>query len=1120
MNGWFRDKETYECYDGSRSITIYKLDGKYDKNPHSPARRQEVLDEMVSTAMVSLVHLYRNSVGGLIDAEARRLLNEEFEDLEDKRWKWMFARSDQISGDTAGAISFSDTGALARGTPATGVSTSLTAARTGLAGSSRYLLFEQVPVNDGETSTKLIPSYRQEKSKYACHIYAYSDLRDFNAEGGRAPPMSSDPRSNISIPGIDTSINLSAIGDSAPLSYDPFHRIDFGVTQTGINDSIITGSSRKCMYQLVAGTPLNGLLERTGDEGFKERETRINAIKSVSEPIPGDGPFNAKRSRKLGSAGVYDGLGRPSSAWFSRARFKAFMESVNKKRRVDPAEPEYDLRDVNGYIADTLNRREEIAVMYPREERVRDACEIVNLAASCIVGEATDDWFVETDPLNGMSFENRLRLVLPPRKLVGTERDNAKEKASAYYCHCYVSDADDFAHLFPKRNPPPNPGHNAEARHAHLARLATAGIRRSKRAAPNLVPQRPFERRVYTRTEDENSGICVLGHALYEGSDVPAVVQPKQAVDYVGCGFSESVVEPLCRGGVEAADGLVDAVSDFVTMFKDTESEFADHASKEFKENAFSTEESEFVLVPADPESLPCGEICIDDNEYWMVGSTPTALSCAAKLAMTYVTSKGKLERNVPQTVEEEDMMHARVAIEKLASNARYTSDYDASKHSANALTQGVMRASAGESLSSDNLSSLKTGALIGGAGLAASAMLYAIQSNIEYYNSLKSDVDTISDAVEKQNKTAELENSEWLPKTPEEYYSRLYAAVLWVMMGKNNNPEKKAMFEVLLRCADPNRLINVATENASIDNLINEGVEIESRPGIVSQIFSMGSSWAMSNPLTIAGWVAKGALGITAVGGIGIAGKMAYDVFSKTYADNKQAGKDFVMKRFNALSIVGQNVLNEFNEENPTLLKDTFDFVVESIGLTGNTAEERRRLAFQRANLTPIIEKLKQDILTVKKELKAEEKNKTKIGINISKCKTKKGSVIKKKGMPAQFAKLQKELKISEYKIQDLKTKIQSMKVEKATLKLRNDDDVQAENNREIIDQDIDVREYADNEYQNRALENASNGEWTSVAINIGKSFMSDPRWERERTTLSNHMTKVLEKTIGLSAN
>lgn len=836
--------------------------------------------------MVSLVHLYRNSVGGLIDAEARRLLTDEFESLEDKRWKWMFARSDEVSGETAGAVAFSDTAAMSQGTVAEGVNTSLTAAKPGLPGSSRYLLFEQVPVNDPETSTKLIPSYRQEKAKYACHIYAYSDLRDWNAEGGKAGPMSSDPRSNFAIPGIDTSINLAAIGDTAPLSYDPMHQIDFGVTNTGVNDSVLSGRTRKCMYQLVAGTPLNGLIERNGDEGFKENETRVNAIRSVSDPIPGDGPFNPKRTRQLGSAGVYDGIGRPSSAWFARARFKAFMETVNKKRRVDASEPEYDMRDVNGYIADTINRREEIAIMYPRAERIKDACEVVNLAASCIVGEATTDWFVEKDPLNGMSFENRLRLVLPPHKLTGEEAKSPVESASAYYCHSYVSDADDFAHLFPNRNPPPNPGHNAEARHAHLARLATAGIRRSKRPTANLVPQRPFERRIYSRSEDSDAGVCVLSRTLLEKSEVPEIITTNEKAEYVGCGFSECVVEPLCRGGTEAADGLVDAVADFVTMFKDTESEFATHASDEFLNRAFGDDtQTEFVLVPADPDSLPCGEVCIDEEKYWMVGATPASLSCAAKLALTYVTSTGILETNVPQNVDEENMMHAKDAIEKLATNARYAKDFDESKHGSAKMLEEVTHAGMSTPLEQGSTEvSMAMGVGLGaGAAYAILSLAKIIASNADRYDKAKQIVNYATETTDKiEEARQEMEDLKWMPKTSEEYYSRLYAVVFWVILGKNDDPDKKEMFEKLMKCADPTKLKEINSKNGNeLADLINSGKQIQEKPGIVSQLFTLGTTTIMNNPGTalmcVTGVGAAGALGMYALQNFSIAAAAPY---------------------------------------------------------------------------------------------------------------------------------------------------------------------------------------------------------------------------------------------------
>jgi len=906
MNGWFRDKATYQCYDGSYSVTIYKLDGEYDRAPHSPARRQEVLDDMVSTAMVSLVHLYRNSVGGLVDSEARRLLSDEFEALEDKRWKWMFARSDEVAGDTAGAVAFSETAAMPRGTVADGASASLTAAKPGLSGSSRYLLFEQVPVDNEETSRKVIPSYRQNKSKYACHIYAYSDLRNYNA-GGAAPAMESNR--SIGVPFANTTFNVSLGGDNADLATDPMHRIDFGVTGTKATDGILLqkmGATRKCMYRLAAGTPLNGLPERSGTEGFEDRKTRIAAIQTVSAPIPGDGPFNPKRSRQLGSAGVYDGLGRPSSAWFARARFKAFMASVNKKRRVDAAEPEYDLRDINGYIADTLNRREEIAVMYPRAERIRDACEIVNLAATCIVGEATTDWYVETDPLNGMSFDNRLRLVLPPHKLTEAEKKTNPELAAhAYYCHSYVNDGDDFAHLFPKRNPPANPGHNAVARHAHLARLATAGIRRSKRPGPNLVPQRPFERRVYTRPKDEGHlGLLKLSEVLRDKSLVPNVVLPEKKKEYVGCGFSEAVVEPLCRGAVEAADGLVDAVTDFTTMFKDTESEFAEDASKEFRKSAFGDKTYEFVLLPADPDSLPCGEIDVDDAAFWMVGATPTALSCAAKLAMTYVATN--LTKRVPQTVEDEDLMHAQDAIAKLATNARYTADYDDAKHSVDAavdkVDQGLGQQYAGmgaplvQAATSTEMSELMTGFVTAGAAGAAMVAIYTNLRNPKLQNNTQNP--DVSSPPTPAEQLMAFDKS-WFPKTYDEYYSKLYAAIFWVVLGKNADPDTKEEFRKLMVCSDPTYLQQFNSGKTPDDVVVVDGGGLP--PGALTQSMSMDSTQTSSSVYTGAKYAATAIGCLVAMGTLGLGVTAAVSAYSGSAA---VTGSGVMATAYNSFSL------------------------------------------------------------------------------------------------------------------------------------------------------------------------------------------------------------------------
>lgn len=591
MNGWFRESVVETIGDKSQEITLYKLDGAYDRSPHSVSQRLQAYDETVSAAMVTLVHLYRNSVGGLIDQEARRLLAAEFNDTENTRWKWMFSPSGAIVGDTAASLNFTNA--------AGGVSQNLTAAITGEPGSSKYLLLKQVPATDTEN---------------ACAVYTLADKKEsqtaYPVFNGMTATQNADGR-------ITTSYNT-----------DPTLPIQFGTKlqpATLAPSATVVGMApmsykRMCHYKLVAGTPINPPTQQSGP--VFSSQVRTDAYAAVSAPIAAD-VFNPYPSRMLGCAGVYDGVGRPGSAWFARARFKAFMETVNKKRRIDVAEAEYDMSDVNGYIADDLNRRETIAMAYAPEELRKDAEEVVALAATALVGEATLDWYVERDPLAGMTFADRLRLVLPPLQIGKTER---KED---FICHTYYDDAETWSDLFPGVTSPSNPGHDAKTRHAHYARLAVRAPRRSKTPQDGFIPQRPFERRVYIR-----DNACVTASTVTTNT----VWTLKK--EYVGCGFSEVIVEPLATGMAHAVDGLTMGITDISKMFRNPELDFASKVKNRFAKYVDDKELYEpknmYTLVPADPSAESLGHVHVD-SELFVVGTTPAAFACASKLALAYI---------------------------------------------------------------------------------------------------------------------------------------------------------------------------------------------------------------------------------------------------------------------------------------------------------------------------------------------------------------------------------------------------------------------------------------------------------------------------------------------------
>lgn len=594
MNGWFRDADVMKLADGSQTITLYKLDGNYDRSPHSVSQRLRVYDETVSAAMVTLVHLYRNSVGGLIDQEARRLLAAEFNDTENTRWKWMFSPSGAIVGDTAASLNFANT--------AGGVSQDLTAAITGEPGSSKYLLLKQVPATDTDNACAVYTLADKEESQTAYPVYTGMTATQ-NADGRITTSYNTDPTLPIQFGTKlqpSTSAPSAAVLGMAPVSY-----------------------KRVCHYKLVAGTPINPPTQQSGP--VFSSQIRTDAYTSVSAPIAAD-VFNPYPTRMLGCAGVYDGVGRPGSAWFARARFKAFMETVNKKRRIDVAEAEYDMSDVNGYIADDLNRRETIAMAYAPHELRNDAEEVVMLAATALVGEATLDWYVERDPLADMTFADRMRLVLPPLKIGKTER------STDFICHTYTDDAETWSKLFPGVTPPPNPGHDAKTRHVHYARLAVRAPRRSKIPQDGFIPQRPFERRVYIR---DNARVTASNIHEVERR---GVVLPAADKKYVGCGFSEAVVEPMATGMAHAVDGLTMGITDISKMFRNPELDFATSVKDTFGAYAtdWYTQNNMFTLVPADPSAVSLEHVHVDSSLF-VVGTTPAAFACASKMALAYI---------------------------------------------------------------------------------------------------------------------------------------------------------------------------------------------------------------------------------------------------------------------------------------------------------------------------------------------------------------------------------------------------------------------------------------------------------------------------------------------------
>ena len=635
MNGWFRDAKTSTLDNGTVSIRIYKLDGKYDSRPHSQIQRLRAYDSVVSTALVSLVHLYRHSMGGLIDQEARRLLGGAFETTEDQRWKWMFDVPSNIGGDTAEALVFKHAG----GNP----ETSLTTPKTGMAGSSKYLLFRQSEIvrNDGSTVVA-----NNAVSDNACHIYRFKDRLAYDAKQNKRVTSAGGP-----VAGLLTNL---ATGPFKKIDFDPTTPYAFGnkfegratTTPTEGGDGV---HKRVCTYSLVAGVPVIAIDD--SPDPYKPT-TRQTAYETVSQkrtaPV-----FDPMPSRQLGFAGVYDGVGRAGSSWFATARFKAFIGTVNRKRKLDQREPEYDMRDVNGYIAgDELNARETIAHMYTLDTMKMDAREIIGLAALCIVGKATPSWYIEDDPLHGMPLSDRLKLLYPPKQIEpastddsgpgNTEKpastdsnfdtftddsgsvDTEKPASTDSNFHTFTDDTETWRKLFPSFVPE-NPGHTPLARHQYYQSIVRRPIRREKVPSAGLRVASLAESKTYDRLGDTVDPTDTrLDHDSYRS--------------YVGCGFSECVVEPLARGSPLAADALSLCVTDVNAIFADTETRFVDNAKSTFADNVGWTDPLYF-LVPSSVRSIPQAEITIPENAI-IIGATPAAMSCASQIAMQYVNKQ------------------------------------------------------------------------------------------------------------------------------------------------------------------------------------------------------------------------------------------------------------------------------------------------------------------------------------------------------------------------------------------------------------------------------------------------------------------------------------------------
>ena len=146
MSEWCRDIQFARGDNDTLSIHIYALPVYAANELESKQRQLEVLDKVLESSMVALVNLYQQSVGGYIDAEARSIIASEERKRENRLWKWMFATREKNESEITDVRDAPASEGDDRKRRKISMATTKVRPALSLTGSSKYLLFEQVPV--------------------------------------------------------------------------------------------------------------------------------------------------------------------------------------------------------------------------------------------------------------------------------------------------------------------------------------------------------------------------------------------------------------------------------------------------------------------------------------------------------------------------------------------------------------------------------------------------------------------------------------------------------------------------------------------------------------------------------------------------------------------------------------------------------------------------------------------------------------------------------------------------------------------------------------------------------------------------------------------------------------
>jgi hypothetical protein len=660
MTQWCRHK-TFTSINGKRAIRIYAVPETIVAGPvATPARQLEGLDSVLETSMVALVNLYQQSVGGYIDAEARAIIATEESLRENRAWKWMFAARGLNEGETSEIrqpFEVSDDGTRKRARKSLNAPVKVQPDLS-LPGSSKYLLFEQVPVENEadalydipstatvESNTYFIAPWKEELNDRTL----VSDLINPNPIGFLNNPKGDGKRGRLfeevnynptpsecgiapnqvfkgwqqqlielTRGSVQTATELAAeqlggrpfaevlkqfTGDAAAMGVGPY---------SAFNGNIDHYSDPKfrrvCTYKLVAGTPMHATPITDGTWSDVRRDEVMAKVHKLADQQRG--PFTVPPPNVLGGASAYDGLGAPTSSWFTSARFKAYMTGINRKRKALGGETaDYDYDGTDGYVTDNIPKYEETAVSYPYDTRMEDLVSTLKLMVMFLVGPATETWYVAPTKLAHMKEEHLYNLNSKV-EFVGDMPADPHFNKTVWQYHTHT---EDWASLFELGYPVPyNPGESPETKMLFL-RDQIRMVPRSKLPMPGWLQ-------------------VTTPPTLYSGDNVYST--------RMGCGFSEHVAHNIHA----ASDSLTRAFCDTSTMFDlqdDTVQLFASEVAAEFQCNFSkkSRDQKEFVLVPASRGIAACGEINISSS-LWMIGTAPTLAATAARMTLQYVNGQ------------------------------------------------------------------------------------------------------------------------------------------------------------------------------------------------------------------------------------------------------------------------------------------------------------------------------------------------------------------------------------------------------------------------------------------------------------------------------------------------